>query len=61
MRWGRRVGAWEEERGTWGQMFLGEYKHTLDGKGRVSLPRRFRDATGSRVVVSKGFEGSLAV
>jgi MraZ protein len=42
-------------------MFLGEYQHTLDAKGRVSLPRKFRDATGGRLVVSKGFEGSLAV
>jgi MraZ protein len=42
-------------------MFLGEYQHTLDAKGRVSLPRKFRDATGSRLVVSKGFERSLAV
>jgi MraZ protein len=50
-----------DERGIWGAMFLGEYQHTLDGKGRVSLPRRFRDATGSRLVVSKGFESSLAV
>jgi len=42
-------------------MFLGEYQHTLDAKGRVSLPRKFRDATGGRLVVSKGFEKSLAV
>jgi MraZ protein len=42
-------------------MFLGEYQHTLDAKGRVSLPRKFRDATGARLVVSKGFEKSLAV
>jgi MraZ protein len=42
-------------------MFLGEYQHTLDAKGRVSLPRKFRDATGGRLVVSKGFEKSLVV
>ncbi|MDO8963313.1 MAG: division/cell wall cluster transcriptional repressor MraZ [Coriobacteriia bacterium] len=42
-------------------MFLGEYQHTLDAKGRVSLPRRFRDETGTRLVVSKGLEKCLYV
>lgn len=42
-------------------MFLGEYQHTLDAKGRVSLPRKFRDATGSRLVVSKGLDDCLYV
>ncbi len=42
-------------------MFLGEYQHTLDAKGRVSLPRKFRDETGSKLVVSKGLEKCLYV
>lgn len=42
-------------------MFLGEYQHTLDAKGRVSLPRRFRDQTGGKLVVTKGLENSLWV
>lgn len=42
-------------------MFLGEYQHTLDAKGRVSLPRKFRDETGSQLVVSKGLENCLYV
>lgn len=42
-------------------MFLGEYQHTLDAKGRVSLPRKHRDEIGSRVVVSKGLEKCLYV
>jgi MraZ protein len=42
-------------------VFLGEYQHTLDVKGRVSLPRRFRDEIGTRVVVSKGLESCLYV
>ena len=42
-------------------MFLGEYQHTLDAKGRVSLPRKFREEIGSRLVVSKGLEDCLYV
>jgi MraZ protein len=42
-------------------MFLGEYQHTLDAKGRVSLPRRFRDQAGGKLVVSKGLEKCLYV
>lgn len=42
-------------------MFLGEYQHTLDAKGRVALPRKFRDETGSKLVVAKGLENCLYV
>jgi len=43
------------------QVFLGEFQHTVDAKGRVSLPRKHRDEIGSRVVVTKGLEGCLYV
>jgi MraZ protein len=48
-----------ERRG--GGMFLGDYQHTLDAKGRVSLPAKFRSEMTERVVVVKGFEGCLYV
>lgn len=35
-------------------MFGGEYRHSLDAKGRISVPFRFRDEMGGVVVVSKG-------
>jgi MraZ protein len=42
-------------------MFRGEYQHTLDAKGRVSLPAKFRaDMTGKLVLV-KGLEKCLYV
>ena len=42
-------------------MFLGDYQHTLDAKGRVSLPAKFRAEMTGRLVVAKGFEGCLYV
>jgi MraZ protein len=42
-------------------MFLGEYQHTLDAKGRVSLPSRFRAEMTGSLVVSKGLDNCLYV
>lgn len=42
-------------------MFMGEYSHTLDAKGRIILPAKFRDELGSHFVVTRGLEGCLAV
>jgi MraZ protein len=42
-------------------MFLGEYQHTLDAKGRVSLPAKFRIQMTGKVVVAKGLDKNLYV
>ncbi|KAF0209185.1 MAG: division/cell wall cluster transcriptional repressor MraZ [Actinomycetota bacterium] len=42
-------------------MFLGEHQHTLDAKGRLSLPAKFRAEMTGRLIVSKGLEGCLYV
>lgn len=42
-------------------MFLGEYQHTLDAKGRVSLPAKFRGELTGNVVVCNGFDECLYV
>lgn len=42
-------------------MFLGEYAHTLDEKGRLTLPARWRDELGEEVVVTRGLDQCLFV
>ena len=37
-------------------MFMGEYQHTIDEKGRMTLPVKFRDLLGSLFVATKGFD-----
>ena len=40
-------------------MFMGAYSHTIDAKGRLIIPAKFREGLGERFVVSKGFDGCL--
>ncbi|CAN5571322.1 division/cell wall cluster transcriptional repressor MraZ [soil metagenome] len=42
-------------------MFLGRYDHTIDTKGRVALPARYRDHLSDGVVVTRGFDACLLV
>ena len=42
-------------------MFMGQYKHNIDAKGRIIVPARFRLELGDKVVCTKWFEGSLAI
>ena len=47
----------------WGidNMFIGEYHHTIDDKGRIIIPAKFRDELGSNFVVTRGIESCLFV
>lgn len=42
-------------------MFLGQYQHSLDDKGRLTIPAAFRDALGYGAFVSQGFDRNLMV
>jgi len=40
-------------------MFMGEYEHTIDAKGRLIIPARLREGLGERPIVTKGLDGCL--
>lgn len=40
-------------------MFLGEYHHTIDTKGRLIVPARFREGLGDKFIVTKGLDSCL--
>ncbi|MGI6072686.1 MAG: division/cell wall cluster transcriptional repressor MraZ [Lachnospiraceae bacterium] len=42
-------------------MFMGEYNHSIDAKGRVIVPSKFRETLGERFTVTKGLDGCLWV
>ncbi len=42
-------------------MFLGTHAPLLDGKGRLVLPAKFRDALSGGLVLSKGQDRSVVV
>ena len=45
----------------WRSMFMGEYRHTMDPKGRLTVPSRFRELLGTEFVVTRGLDGCLFV
>jgi MraZ protein len=42
-------------------MLIGEYRHTIDDKNRLSLPSKFRKEMGKRVVVTPGLDSCLFI
>jgi MraZ protein len=42
-------------------MFLGEHEHTIDAKGRMAVPARFRAQMDRGAVISKGMGACLSV
>ncbi|GBD15409.1 Transcriptional regulator MraZ [bacterium HR26] len=42
-------------------MFLGRYSHTIDEKGRLAIPARFRDLFGGEAVLTRGIDRCLTL
>ncbi|HHV98117.1 MAG TPA: division/cell wall cluster transcriptional repressor MraZ [Clostridiaceae bacterium] len=42
-------------------MFYGEYQHSVDAKGRVIVPSRFREGLGDKFIITKGLDNCLFV
>jgi MraZ protein len=42
-------------------MFIGEYQHTTDEKGRLIIPSKFREPLGQEFVMTKGLDNCLFV
>jgi len=42
-------------------MFMGEYQHSLDEKGRLIIPARFREDLGEHFIVTRGLDHCLFV
>lgn len=42
-------------------MFMGEYSHSIDEKGRLIIPSKFRFELGEKFVLTRGLDGCLSV
>ncbi len=46
----------------WGiSMFMGEYHHSIDDKGRIIIPSKFREDLGEKFIITRGIENCLFV
>ncbi|MFH1656605.1 MAG: division/cell wall cluster transcriptional repressor MraZ [Candidatus Nealsonbacteria bacterium] len=42
-------------------MLIGEYRHTIDTKKRLSLPSKFRKELGRTIIITRGIDNCLVV
>lgn len=42
-------------------MFMGQYNHTIDSKGRLIIPAKIRELLGTECIVTRGLDGCLFI
>ena len=42
-------------------MFIGEFHHNIDDKGRIAIPSKYRDILGNNFVITRGIEHCIYV
>jgi MraZ protein len=69
-RLGYCVTQWDDVQYKWDEvgncqilkiMLIGEYRHTMDDKNRLSLPAKFRKEMGKKIIITRGLDRCLFV
>jgi mraZ protein len=42
-------------------VFMGEHQHSIDDKGRLTIPSKFREALGATFIVTRGLDNCLFI
>lgn len=42
-------------------MFIGEYQNSIDAKGRIIVPSKFREQLGNKFILTKGLDSCLFI
>lgn len=59
-KWGIGVDCeYQVEIGGYLSMFMGEFQHSIDAKGRLIVPSKLREKLGEKFVVTRGLDGCL--
>ena len=53
-KWSEVVESFKMRKRRMDAMFMGEYNHSIDAKGRMIVPAKFREQLGNEFVVTKG-------